>query len=146
MLMTAVHTEKKELVAQFGRLDQMLRTAVQGRHSLLWRWVPLDLQTSMGEGPPTTKNWHELNWPDLTWFSRIFGFIFKGFLASKCNIDYYIWQKSFCELVLGEPQFLFDQPVFCKDFPGTCLHQLTFKNMKNHKKYIKKHQEKQVAI
>ena len=74
----------------------------------------------------------------------IFGFIFKGFLASKCNIDHYIWQKSFCELVLSEPQFLCAQPVFCKDSPGTCHHQLTFKNMKHNKTYAKNRQENQV--
>ena len=84
--------KKKHLIeaAPFGRFDQMLRTTV---YILLWLWVPLDLQTGRGEVAQRPKTWPELNWPDLTWISRIFDLILMAFWLQKCNIFTLRWQR-----------------------------------------------------
>ena len=77
----------------FPLQDWQSPPSYKGGHILLWRWVPLPLQTGRGNVPPTTKNWHELNWPDLTWFSRIFDLILMAFWLQKCNIFTLSWQR-----------------------------------------------------
>ena len=65
----------------------------KGGHILLWRWVPLPFQTGRRDVAPWPKTWPELNWPDLTWFSRIFDLILMAFWLQKCNIFTLSWQR-----------------------------------------------------
>ena len=55
--------KKKHLIgaAPFGRLDQMLRTTVQGVTHPTMTLGPPPLPDQRGDVPPTTKNCHELN-------------------------------------------------------------------------------------
>ena len=66
---------------------------VKGGHILLWRWVPLPLQNGRRDVAPWPKTWPELNWPDLTSFSRIFDLILMAFWLQKCNIFTLSWQR-----------------------------------------------------
>ena len=66
---------------------------LRGGHILLWRWVPLPFQTSRRDVACWPKTWPELNWPDLTWFSRIFDLILMAFWLQKCNIFTLSWQR-----------------------------------------------------
>ena len=64
-----------------------------GGHILLWRWVPLPFQTGGGDVACWPKTWPELNWPDLTWFSRIFDLILMAFWLQNCNMFTLSWQR-----------------------------------------------------
>ena len=66
---------------------------LRGGHILLWRWVPLPFQTSGGDVACWPKTWPELNWLDLTWFSRIFDLILMAFWLQKCIIFTLSWQR-----------------------------------------------------